>query len=84
MTDDELRVMATTAVEWSATHGVSQAGFQLVIGRVCEGARARVAPGLMAEVVCCEANGTRVLLDAHEVIAWLDVRARHRAQAVAR
>jgi hypothetical protein len=79
MTDDELREMASAAIEWSAASGVEPAGFQLVIGRECSGPRARVAPGLMAEVVCCEAKGTRVALDAREVIAWLDVRAAHRA-----
>ena len=84
MSDEELRAMADAAIAWSAAHGVAKAGFQLVIGRQCDGQRARVAPGLMAEVMCCEANGTRVLLDAREVLAWLDARAKHRAQAVTR
>lgn len=79
MSDEELRAMAEQAIAWSAAHGVAKAGFQLVIGRQCDGQRARVAPGLMGEVVCCEAEGTRVLLDAHDVVAWLDVRAAHRA-----
>ena len=36
------------------------------------GGEARVAPGLTGEVLCCEATGTRVLLDAHDVLRWLD------------
>lgn len=79
MSDEEMRAMAEQAIAWSAASGGAKAGFQLVIGRECNGLRARVAPGLMADVVCCEANGTRALLDAHEVLRWLDERAAYRA-----
>ena len=80
MSDEEMRALAEQAIAWSAANGVVKAGLQIVIGRHCDGQRARVAPGLMADVVCCEANGTRVLLDAHEVLRWLDERAKWRAE----
>lgn len=72
MTPATLRADALAAIAWSAAHGISAAGVQVLVPRVCEGRRARVAPGLTGEVLCCEATGTRVLLDAHDVLRWLD------------
>ena len=72
MTPATLRADALAAIAWSAANGVPAAGVQVIVPRECNGRRARVAPGLMGEVLCCEASGTRVLLDAHDVLRWLD------------